>query len=55
MIVVIATKGQALFGVTIIFIVYGVVRYAIGIGKQLFYPSSKNDGEEETEISSVDV
>ncbi len=55
MIIVIATKGQAMFGVTMIFIVYGVVRYSIGIGKHLLHPSSKNDGEEETEISSVDI
>jgi CDP-diacylglycerol---serine O-phosphatidyltransferase len=53
--VVVATKGQALFGVTILFILYGVVRYAVGVGKHLFRPSSKPDQDEETEISSVDV
>ena len=55
MVVILATKGQALFGVMIVFIVLGVIRYSIGIAKRMFNPSSKKSREDETEIGSVDV
>jgi CDP-diacylglycerol--serine O-phosphatidyltransferase len=54
-IVILATKGQALFGVTILFIVYGVIRYGVALGKRMLHPLSKSEEEDETEISSVDL
>ncbi|MGD0337547.1 MAG: CDP-diacylglycerol--serine O-phosphatidyltransferase [Bacteroidota bacterium] len=54
-IIVMVTKGQALFGISMLFVVFGAVRYAIGFGKHLLYPSSKAAEEEETEIGSVDL
>lgn len=54
-VIVLATKGQALFGVTMIFIVYGVIRYGIGVARRILHPSMKSAEEEDTEISSVDL
>ncbi len=54
-IIVLGTKGQALFVVAMLFILFGLVRYVIGVGKHLLHPSSKTAEEEETEISSVDL
>ncbi len=55
LIIVLATRGDALFPVLILFILIGLVRHAWHAVKTFFSSGTKDEGEEEAEVGSVDV
>lgn len=55
-VVIVASMGRALFGVMMVFILIGLLRYAIGAGQRLLHPPVKSvEEEEESEVESVDL